>query len=573
MHYALSRRFGWSESVPGASRPADIGRPDSPVEDLEGRCPTPSPTQHARPQQERENLKHAINKSLDHYLTVVQKSTDVQREMSTVLMRLIAPNRVELPFVRGQLYKYFFDWLKYQLGEGDGIWDGSGGDNSWLDDCFGDIQRVLVGGLTDVWSAIRKSCANRLSAVADAFVMDQMKALTDELLALCASADSSWQQVEGSLLGLSAIVKRFRVELLPAPAEQSVSLRPEELPAVFQIHFGSQTYQQLPDFISDKLHAVLFERLAHQQLSVRESANKVFAAVLARSDVSTAIATLDEAVQRLSGQHANSSPRGSSSVRVLAAADEAAGLLTLCITILKQLPASSLCRLPEMTQTFHDYLAHPASTVRQVTSTLFECLATRDSSSSSDMLTTVLTTLTTSPGEAEPPLKWQAREGRLLAVELIVRRLVRGHLARLLNLELRLELKSPEMASDGSIDASPLPLWPKTNGRLKGGPKTAAEDMSLIDRLRWCRGSGTSDTVSALGPELWTRLIEHTVDCMTSSQWELRRMADQVMPLLTQVAAAAAAAGVTDWPAGGVLVRYANPRVSLEFCTLKRAVE
>ena len=79
-------------------------------------------------------------------------------------------------------------------------------------------------------------------------------------------------------------------------------------------------------------------------------------------------------------------------------------------------------------------------------------------------------------------LTWEWREGRLLAFELILRRLVRGHIAHLLQMELRLELKSPDGDSGQEspcvqpftltvdlavipppnwirLDYSPLPFW------------------------------------------------------------------------------------------------------------------
>ena len=39
---------------------------------------------------------------------------------------------------------------------------------------FKDIQFIIVAGLTDVWSAIRKACANRLFSVVEALTLEQV---------------------------------------------------------------------------------------------------------------------------------------------------------------------------------------------------------------------------------------------------------------------------------------------------------------------------------------------------------------------------------------------------------------
>jgi hypothetical protein len=124
-------------------------------------------------------------------------------------------------------------------------------------------------------------------------------------------------------------------------------------------------------------------------------------------------------------------------------------------------------------------------------------------------------------------------------------------------MELRLELKSPDAEGSGS---SPLPLWPQrsivnrkhrkessgredtsapdpappsvlrsdlTLGSTPPHPHSHGEDISAIDRLRKEAAGGQLSG-------LWEQLLAYTVTCLSDQRWELRRMGDQVLPLLTQ---------------------------------------
>jgi len=262
---------------------------------------------------------------------------------------------------------------------------------------------------------------------------------------------------------------------------------------------------------------VLFQRLAHEQLTVRESSIKAFASLLSRSDEATTISTLMQTLESLkSGAGHGEIQLGE--VRLLSAG-QAEGALGLGLTILKQIPADLLTlHWRACVDTLDKYLAHPASTVRQTTSTIFECVAGRVTSTGS-MLPTVMGVLTKGcdNSSSDQRLTWEWREGRLLAFELILRRLVRGHLAHLLQMELRLEIKSPEFA-EGS-GGSPLPLWPQRS--VKSHKRTTVkDDFSAIDRLR------TESKGELRG--LWEQLLSYTVNCLSDPRWELRRMGDQV---------------------------------------------
>merc|ERR1712159_958037 len=92
-------------------------------------------------------------------------------------------------------------------------------------------------------------------------------------------------------------------------------------------------------------------------------------------------------------------------------------------------------------------------------------------------------------------------------------------------MELRLELKSPDV--DGGSQTSPLPLWPQRRPQNGKSPaRSGKDDVSAIDRLRR-EGGGALKAV-------WQQLLSYTVECILDPRWELRRMGDQVLPLLTQ---------------------------------------
>jgi len=534
--YALKRRFGWSEaglatSGAKAESVGDAFEGDVATVQLKLLRQLSSGLVVSSPSSERgvdEVQKNIINECLDSYLEALRTCRSCRRDMILALRETVATELY--PFVRGQTHKFFYEWLKthtctvegpaIELGEQADPSEQS--DTTWLREGFSHIQFIIVQGLTDVWSAIRKACANRLFSVAEAFDLDEVQLLFQELLELARSEDTSWQAVEGSLLGMTTIIKRFRLELVPQKGDEAET-------DDFLLHFHKSTYRRLPAFMSGPLQDVLFQRLAHPQLSVRESTIKAFAALLSRSDEATTLSTMMEALEALKAGSVGPDAIEGAHGEQLLGAGQAEGVLGLLMTILKQIPADLLAQhWPRCLETLDCYLAHPASTVRQISSNIFECVAARVTGSGS-MLPAVMEVLTKSCEESSG-LSWEWREGRLLAFELILRRLVRGQLAHLLQMELRLELKSPD--ADGQ-ESSPLPLWPQRRprvsnkrGSLSGSNKDG--ELSAIDRLR-------KEASKAELRVLWEQLLAYTIRCLSDPRWELRRMGDQVLPLLTQV--------------------------------------
>jgi hypothetical protein len=119
-------------------------------------------------------------------------------------------------------------------------------------------------------------------------------------------------------------------------------------------------------------------------------------------------------------------------------ASQAEGLLAASVTIIKQLPPGFLLpQWPLYFRTFKFYLGHPASTVRQAASGVFKHIVARDASNPV-IAKLVLQGLAahwpvTREGEDSESerltgaLTWQAKEGRLLAYDLILSFLISNH--------------------------------------------------------------------------------------------------------------------------------------------------
>ena len=65
------------------------------------------------------------------------------------------------------------------------------------------VYQVVVAGLTDVWSAIRTSCATRLYSLLETFRLPDLEILFARLASICGDGAASWQAKEGAVLGIA----------------------------------------------------------------------------------------------------------------------------------------------------------------------------------------------------------------------------------------------------------------------------------------------------------------------------------------------------------------------------------
>ena len=100
---------------------------------------------------------------------------------------------------------------------------------------FDEIKKIIMAGLTDVWSAIRKSCASRLHGVDRNFKLEHLILIFRDCVAICKRPpNKSWQAKEGALLTITSIIRKFRIKFRDAvrvPARPSANLRTNLLSA------------------------------------------------------------------------------------------------------------------------------------------------------------------------------------------------------------------------------------------------------------------------------------------------------------------------------------------------------
>ncbi|EGD80684.1 hypothetical protein PTSG_01274 [Salpingoeca rosetta] len=477
------------------------------------------------------------------------------------------------------------------------------------------VEACLVLGLTDVWSAIRKAAALRVSDVLGVLTFEQTRQLFEALVSICSREDASWQETEGAVQGITTIIRKFtwvhKTALRDdgrahghgtfrfAAAADSLTDRSD-----YQLTFGEMVLPAgLPSFVVDGFNSIVYKLLAHEQLSIREYATKAYAAFLSRSQFHQALNTLENIVARLrrergrrSFSNANSSssngssgaprspspssspsplgtgvgsaaarararvrarlshpspprprPRGTPSSDTVAPATslpalhslspppspaspsstmrtgwgapitplpahEAEGLLGVCHFIIKHVPPGFLLpKWPLFFSTFSAYLAHPASTVRQATSTVFKFVVAKDSSNPV-MLKLVLQGLAAdwpvdvdrlaSAAEATgagdegdgPGPSWQWKEGRLLAYELILRYCITNHVHYLFPTLLLGTPYKPRQGIEQTTDPHQSHIPKRKFRRLLSIPSTT----SLLSRRGHVRSSSHHDPLPHL---------------------------------------------------------------------------
>ena len=349
--------------------------------------------------------------------------------------------------MRDRTFKCLFEWLKTAPAQ------------VALAEHYDQVEAVIIAGLTDVWSAIRKACAARLLGLEHNLKHSHMMQLYKSCVAICHRADITWQAREGAIMGITAIVRRFRIELreptddaftprksMHRRTQSGGSLHPD---AVLTVDGDDFCAPALPADISSTLAVVGFASLADPQLSVRAVATKAFAVYLSRSSHRETVKAFGEVIGRLRGG-------GKPACLQLLGAYEAEGLLSLCAVLVKVLTVDWLySHWSSYAPTLQTYLGHEASTVRQSASRIFFYVMAKDGgdlglaqlifadltggwlvpvSPRADLSRRVNDTGVTT-GTFEESLAaantgahaWEWKEGRLLAYELVLNGLLNNH--------------------------------------------------------------------------------------------------------------------------------------------------
>ena len=289
-----------------------------------------------------------------------------EEPMESVLLNalVVVMKNTVLPSVRDYAYKFFLDWMKICFERAEGQLE--------LPEL---ALYVLFSGLTDVWSAIRKHCAKKLSGICSLMMSKQREQLFD-LFFVAANVpfeEQPWQITDGAVLGMSAIISAFTIHL-PLDSVQTSLSNSEEITVTLKI--GNELFFDLPSFISkgNLLRNLLFHLLAHPQVSIREIVAETFTAYLARCSINESNQTLLEIFPKLIVDNSLKNAVGCLD------AYEAEGLLSLCWNLIQKV---SNCFIEDnwssLISIFEAYLAHPASTVRQAVSSILLALVSKTS--------------------------------------------------------------------------------------------------------------------------------------------------------------------------------------------------
>ncbi|XP_070575993.1 uncharacterized protein [Ptychodera flava] len=371
--YLFERRYGWSEALNKENKlECSHGLGSQPT------CPT---------SEEDVLLKGRLNDLLDDFLKWYFCQPVNPQLLESLKHTIVKAS--SFPVVRNQTFVHVMEWLKVNAH-----------DSARISESFDLIKDIMVCGLTDIWSAIRNACVARLSPIIEHFKITQIEAFFQDLAKICLNKESTWQAIEGAVMGINSIIRRFQW-IGCQPAEPSLSGSGTEK-AEYYLKFGVEELTQLPIFISSQIHSVIFPLLGHPQLSIRENAIKAFSSFLSRCEFKEALSSFKEVISLLctgamsdpipaDGQIAIPSPRNNLPHLAVMKPDykfldayHAEGLLGVCIFLVKHIsPGYLLPHWPLYFSTFNLYLMHPASTVRQATSAVFKYLVAKDSNNPS----------------------------------------------------------------------------------------------------------------------------------------------------------------------------------------------
>ncbi|XP_031558056.1 uncharacterized protein LOC116294568 isoform X2 [Actinia tenebrosa] len=362
--YVFERRYGRTEFLINSNENTD---------DLDGISWSPSSPR--APEDTR--FLTRLNELLDEHLKwFVAQPLSRQLLESHKYAVLQAHN---MPVVRNHTCVHIMEWLKLFSDQG------------FSDQVFPLVKALIVSGITDVWSAIRNTCVARLAQILEHFTLHQAHIFYSELIKICHSKESSWQAVEGAVMGMTTLVRRFS---WTGVMKQHINNNTKDDTAEYMLKFGKCEQSTLPSFILDSVHSVLYSLLAHPQLSIRDQATKAFSSILSRCEFQQAFSAFQEVVHRLcKGIQETSKSKENNTTELphmavlrsefkFLEAYEAEGLLGVCVFLIKHIPPGYLLPTwPLYFSTFNLYLMHPASTVRQATSAVFKFLVAKESSS------------------------------------------------------------------------------------------------------------------------------------------------------------------------------------------------
>ncbi|EEY58282.1 uncharacterized protein PITG_00928 [Phytophthora infestans T30-4] len=400
---------------------------------------------------------------------------------------------------------------------------------------FDEAVRLLLLGVTDLWSAIRKDCAKMAALIAYEFSsLSHIEQFMDSLLCVAigsrsVSTDKSqvtaWTEREGALLALSALLRSIEMDSTSQPLAVNADVRTSQvkddikgmlgirqLPVVkYRLGAnGRHTFTQLPRCLVQTLKPVMYQCLRHDQLSVRQLSAQCLVGYASLCEEPTRLLIFQEVISKLNRINRNEKVSESDTAANpdetdLLDAFEAEGLLDVLARMAPCLPSTFLLKHWKFVfPTLEKYVMHIASSVRQKSSSVVLALAKQSRSATSgdeaslklmvQMLLSLSKQLTDESG-----LCWQRKEGRLLSIEVLI---------------------NPESTKSRQRQAS---------------------SFTDLQTFTWAHDQAQSSTwrnngqngFPASGHDFWRQVsrgfIAQTKEAFESSQFELRRISRQVL--------------------------------------------
>ncbi|KAL4168733.1 hypothetical protein KRP22_012129 [Phytophthora ramorum] len=268
---------------------------------------------------------------------------------------------------------------------------------------FDEAVRLLLLGVTDLWSAIRKDCAKNAAAIAFEFPsLNHIEQFMDSLLGVAVgsrsvSADktqvTAWTEREGALLALSDLLRSIKMDSTsPQPENPKTSQVKEDIKSILGVRQSPavryrlglnerHTFTQLPRCLVQTLKPAIYQCLRHDQLTVRQLAARCLVEYAALCETPTRLLIFQEVISKLNRMNRNdkvdeSDGIANTSESELLDAFEAEGLLDVLARMAPCLPSRFLLRHWKFVfPTLEKYVMHIASSVRQKSSSVVLALA------------------------------------------------------------------------------------------------------------------------------------------------------------------------------------------------------
>ncbi|GMF20794.1 unnamed protein product [Phytophthora lilii] len=464
---------------------------------------------------------------------------------------------------------------------------------------FDEAVHLMLLGVTDLWSAIRKDCAKMAAVIAFEFPSKpHIDQFIDSLIGVAigsrsVSADktqvTAWTEREGALLTLLILISSIKTETISEAQTTKdaakVSQVKDDIMGRLSLHplppvkyfLGHHTLMQLPLCLVQTLKPAIYQCLRHDQLGVRQLASQCLVKYAGLCEKSTRLLIFQEVISKLNRIHKNDKIEVDPNNSELLDAHEAEGLLDVLACLAPHLPSGFLLKHWKLIfPTLEKYVMHIASSVRQKSSSVVLALAklsqychnndvsVSDNSLPSDqdslrLMVEMLLSLSKTRND-EDSFCWQQKEGRLLSIDVLVNVLGESLIRRGNDISTMLlwhpNCTKPQQRQSSSLEYLQSFLWAheqaqaatwvlddekaESSAITAEGDDGKSEKTSLVEAVSaWIdtnRGkSNLPDSRLMFWQQVLSGCIDQTREAFESSQFELRRISRQLLPGLLRL--------------------------------------